>query len=360
MAISASFCNPGTSRQSAPAVRAFPTSARTDWVVEGSGSSSPVPAIPKILPYVAFGNGTLSVKRDFHLRPQVGRVVSWRDGGAGGAEIRMSERCRRRATSAATPLVGIGLSPAPFAVSRPPRVHASVRGQREAANIMPGPVRSRAPISQACSNASVRRRGNTRRLGDRAPVGTSDGRRLRARPKPSAFSPATGGAHAAAPERQAAPSVMGRCQSSAIFTPAPSGAGCRLARRRRRRRGDFIMSERCRRRATSAATPLVGIGLSPAPFAVSRAPRVRSVVSARLPTSCLVQCGPERPSHKRARTRAFGDEATLGVSGTASRWGLRTAGAFGRGRNLQRFRPRRAGRMRWLPSVRRRLPRPCA
>ncbi len=36
---------------------------------------------------IAFGNGTLSVKRDFHLRPQVGRVVSWRDGGAGGAEI---------------------------------------------------------------------------------------------------------------------------------------------------------------------------------------------------------------------------------------------------------------------------------
>ena len=34
------------------------------------------------------------------------------------------------------------------------------------------------------------------------------------------------------------PSVMGRCQSSAIFTPAPGGAGCQLARRRRRRRGD--------------------------------------------------------------------------------------------------------------------------
>jgi hypothetical protein len=36
---------------------------------------------------IAFGNGALSVKRDFHLRPQVGRVVGWRDGGAGGAEI---------------------------------------------------------------------------------------------------------------------------------------------------------------------------------------------------------------------------------------------------------------------------------
>ena len=131
----------------------------------------------------------------------------------------MSERCRRWATSAATPLVGIGLSPAPFAVSRPPRVHASVRGQREAANIMPGPVRSRAPISQACSNASVRRRGNTRRLGDRVPVGTSDGRRLRARPKPSAFSPAAGGAHAAAPERQAAPAAALRVRrKSALST----------------------------------------------------------------------------------------------------------------------------------------------
>ena len=157
---------------------------------------------------VAFGNGALSVKRDFHLRPQVGRVVGWRDGGAGGAEISH-----------------VGAMPAPghkrmdavgrralrlLAVSRPARVHASVRGQRKAANIMPGPVRSRAPISQACSNASVRRRGNARRLGDRVPVGTWDGRRLRARPEPSASSPATVGAHAAAPEHQAAPAAVGR------------------------------------------------------------------------------------------------------------------------------------------------------
>ena len=54
----------------------------------------------------------------------------------------------------------------------------------QAAGIMPGPVRSRAPISQACSNASVRRRGNRRRFGGRVPVETSDGRRLRARPRP--------------------------------------------------------------------------------------------------------------------------------------------------------------------------------
>ncbi len=160
---------------------------------------------------VAFGNGTLSVKRDFHLRPQVGRVVGWRDGGAGGAEISL-------------------------------------------------------------------------------------------------------------------------CRSDA-------GAGPRARRRR--------WSE-------------LGLALRLLPSLVRPGFMLRSVVSARLPTSCLVQCGPERPSHKRARTRAFGDEATLGVSGTASRWGLRTAGAFGRGRNLQRFRPRRAGRMRRLPSVRRRLPRPCA
>ena len=97
-----------------------------------------------------------------------------------------------------------------FRPSRPPRVHASVRGQRKAANIMPGPVRSRAPISQACSNASVRRRGNTRRLGDRVPVGTWDGRRLRARPQPSASSRVAVGAHAVAPERQAAPAAGGR------------------------------------------------------------------------------------------------------------------------------------------------------
>ena len=168
---------------------------------------------------IAFGNGTLSVKRDFHPGPRWGGLSVGATEAPAARRFRMSERCRRRATSAWTPLVGIGLSPAPFAVSRPPRVHASVRGQREAANIMPGPVRSRAPISQACSNASVRRRGNTRRLGDRVPVGTSDGRRLRARPKPSAFSPAAGGAHAAAPERQAAPAAALRVRrKSALST----------------------------------------------------------------------------------------------------------------------------------------------
>ncbi len=157
----------------------------------------------------------------------------------------MSERCRRWATSAATPLVGIGLSPAPFAVSRPPRVHASVRGQREAANIMPGPVRSRAPISQACSNASVRRRGNARRLGDRVPVGTSDGRRLRARPKPSAFSPAAGGAHAVAPERQAAPAAALRVRRKSALS---THIRCRITpiRRARATTARFIP----RRRAT--------------------------------------------------------------------------------------------------------------
>ena len=82
----------------------------------------------------------------------------------------------------------------------------------QAANIMPGSVRSRAPISFACSNASVRRRGNNRRLGGHVPVGTSDGRRLRARPQPSASLHAAIGAHAGASPRQAAPAAVGRAK----------------------------------------------------------------------------------------------------------------------------------------------------
>ena len=123
-----------------------------------------------------FGNGAAVVKRGFE-----GDGRTWCAARATQApaarRLRASER-RRRLRWGASALWPTFPSPSVLRPSlvRPGIMLRSVVGA-QAANIMPGPVRSRAPISQACSNASVRRRGNTRRLGDRVPVGTSDGRR---------------------------------------------------------------------------------------------------------------------------------------------------------------------------------------
>lgn len=159
----------------------------------------------------------MSVKRDFYLRPQLRagsrlarRRRRWRGDFACRSDAGAGPQARRRCRSES----GFALR------FRPSLVHPGFMLRSVVSARLPTSCLvqcgSRAPISIACSNASVRRRGNSRRLGDRVPVGTSDGRRLRARPQPSASSHAAVGVHAGALERQAAAAAVGRVKRKSV------------------------------------------------------------------------------------------------------------------------------------------------